>query len=92
VVGSDLRGLGDMLESHQVGKSFRMGDSQSLAQVILRCLSEKNLLEDMQRKARPFVEAYYAWHEIVKRTAGHMAGLLRTSPGRRAGKEPARCP
>jgi glycosyltransferase involved in cell wall biosynthesis len=75
VVGSDLCGLGDMLESNGVGMSFAMGDPRALASAVLRCLSDPLHLQRMQQSARQLVEQRYSWRETVKCTAGFLAQL-----------------
>jgi glycosyltransferase involved in cell wall biosynthesis len=65
VIGSDIPGLGDMLEKEAIGSSFAMGNHQSLARAIIDLLGNKEKLEEMGERARDFVIHNHAWEIIV---------------------------
>jgi glycosyltransferase involved in cell wall biosynthesis len=65
VIGSDIPGLGDLLENKKIGRSFHMGDSQSLANNILELLTDKTLHKKMGCNARAYIIEYCSWEAIV---------------------------
>lgn len=67
VIGSDIIGLGDMLEKEGIGKSFPMGDSLALSEAIIRLIQDANKIETMGKKARKFVIDNYSWENVVCR-------------------------
>ena len=67
VVGSDIPGLGDMLEGEGIGFSFSMGDHKALAEVIVDLLSDKGKLEEMGERARDYVIKNHSWETILDR-------------------------
>ena len=67
VVGSDIPGLGDMLENEGMGVSFQMGNQKALANAIIELLSDINKLRDMAEKARSYTIKNHSWQSIVDR-------------------------
>jgi glycosyltransferase involved in cell wall biosynthesis len=67
VVGSDIPGLGDMLEHEGVGRSFPMEDQHALACTVNDLLSDPAVLTAMGKRARLLTEREYAWESIVQR-------------------------
>lgn len=67
VVGSDIPGLGDMLEKERIGVSFRMGDPVELSKTINSLLADSYRLKEMGKRARSFVVKNYTWNGIVDR-------------------------
>jgi glycosyltransferase involved in cell wall biosynthesis len=67
VVGSNIPGLGDMLEQHKIGLSIPMDNPHALSKAILSLLSDNNRLKKMEKQAREFSVENYAWENIVKK-------------------------
>jgi len=65
VIGSDIPGLGDLLEKERMGRSFPMGDHNSLARVLIDLLSNRDMLKEMGARGRDFVVQHHAWGIIV---------------------------
>jgi glycosyltransferase involved in cell wall biosynthesis len=65
VVGSDIPGLGDMLENEGMGVSFPMGDSKALAKTIIELLSDINKLRVMAERSRAYIIRNHSWQSIV---------------------------
>jgi glycosyltransferase involved in cell wall biosynthesis len=65
VIGSDIPGLGDLLEKQGMGRSFPMGDHNSLAMLLIDLLSSRATLKDMGEKGRKFVIDNHSWEGIV---------------------------
>jgi glycosyltransferase involved in cell wall biosynthesis len=65
VVGSDIPGLGDMIESEGIGISFPMEHHTALARAIVGCLADKEQLQKMGDRARRFVIRKHSWEAIV---------------------------
>jgi len=66
VVGSDIPGLGDMLEREGVGLSFPMGNSKALAEATLSLLSDRDKLKYISKEARRFAVDNCAWEIKVE--------------------------
>ncbi len=81
VVGSDIPGLGDMLEKEAIGSSFAMGDHKALARVIIDLLSNKEQLREMGERGRDFVVANHAWEIIVDKLEIAFQKLIRAKQG-----------
>jgi len=79
VIGSDILGLGDMLEKEGMGASFRMGDHEALARVIIALLNDTDRLRDMGKKGRDFVVNNYSWEIIVDKLETLFDGLIGTT-------------
>jgi glycosyltransferase involved in cell wall biosynthesis len=56
----------NVLDGHHVGLSFLPGDSDSLAEQIIKLLNHPAMREEMARAARPTVIAHYSWSIKVK--------------------------
>jgi glycosyltransferase involved in cell wall biosynthesis len=67
VIGSDIPGLGDMLEKMDVGMSFTMGDSVALSTAIIKLSKDQRQIISMGKKARTFVLNNYSWEILVNR-------------------------
>ena len=76
MVGSDIPGLGDMLENEKIGRSIAMGDSLSLAQAIISFLDNPNALMDAGKRARVFAVHNYSWESIVSRLEANIFTLV----------------
>jgi hypothetical protein len=66
-VGSDISGLGDMLESNGVGRSFHMGNHDDLSGALLALLTDQTRAAEMGRRGRAFVVECCSWPVIVDR-------------------------
>jgi glycosyltransferase involved in cell wall biosynthesis len=67
VVGSDISGLGDMLENNGVGRSFHMGNHDDLSGALLALLTDQTRAAEMGRRGRAFVAECCSWPVIVDR-------------------------
>ena len=67
VVGSNIKGLGDMLKNHRIGISVPVGDSDLLAESIIALMSDDNLMRNMGMKGRKCVIENYSWPIIVNK-------------------------
>ena len=67
VVGSNIPGLGDMLEQQKIGVSIPMGDDQALSKAVISLLSDKNRLKQMENQARIFSVENHSWETIVNK-------------------------
>jgi glycosyltransferase involved in cell wall biosynthesis len=65
VVGSDIPGLGDMLENEGMGVSFPMGDNKALAKAIIELLSDIDRSRDMAERSRAYIIKNHSWQSIV---------------------------
>jgi glycosyltransferase involved in cell wall biosynthesis len=68
VVGSDLKGLGDVLTAHRVGLSFPSGDRAALAQAVTQLLQNREAAAEMGRRGRALVLERFTWEQVVRRT------------------------
>ena len=78
VVGSNIPGLGDMLEKEGIGASFTMGDHKALAKTIIALLNNTDRLRDMGKKGRDFVVHNYSWEIIIDKLETLFDGLIGT--------------
>lgn len=65
VIGTDIPGLGDMLESNCIGLSFPMNNYEALSDAIITLLSDSVKLKEMGKRGRKFVVNNYSWEVIV---------------------------
>lgn len=65
VVGSNIPGLGDMLEQHNIGLSIPMADYHALSKVVNSLLSDDEQMKQMGQKARKFSVENCSWEIIV---------------------------
>lgn len=66
VIGSDIPGLGDMLEDQGVGRSFIMGNHKSLAKSAIFLLDDMKRTRAMKKKCRDFAVNRRSWAVIVR--------------------------
>jgi len=78
VVGSNIPGLGDMLEKEGTGLSFTMGDHEALAREIITLLDDRDRLREMGKRGRDFVIKNYSWEIIVDKLEILFNGLIGT--------------
>jgi len=81
VIGSDIPGLGDLLEKERMGRSFPMGDHDSLAREIIDLLNDRETLKEMGERGRDFVVRHHAWKIIVDRLEAAFQGLIVAKEG-----------
>ncbi|MEW5736890.1 MAG: glycosyltransferase family 4 protein [Thermodesulfobacteriota bacterium] len=81
VAGSDIPGLGDVLEKRGAGVSVPMEDAPALARAVIGLLDDPEKAEDMGRKARIYVMEQHSWGAIADR-------LLRLFHDAQGGKRP----
>jgi glycosyltransferase involved in cell wall biosynthesis len=67
VVGSNIPGLGDMLEKEKIGLSVPMGDSKALAKSVISLLDNSNSMALDGLRARTFTVENFSWESIVDR-------------------------
>lgn len=77
VIGSDIRGLGDMLENEGMGVSFPMGDSKAMAEAIIELLSDINRLSEMGERSRSYIIKNHSWEEIVNKIESAPISFIR---------------
>jgi glycosyltransferase involved in cell wall biosynthesis len=66
VVGSDITGLGDVLERECIGASCAMGDAVQLAQKVNMLLDDPQELVQMGLRGRDYVVRRHGWESIVR--------------------------
>lgn len=76
VIGSDIPGLGDMLEREAIGVSFPMGDHNGLAKAIIDLLNNEAQLREMGERGRDFIIKNHAWEIIVDKLEAAFQGLI----------------
>lgn len=76
VIGSDIPGLGDLLEEERIGLSFPMGDHQALARAIIDLLSNEEQAKEMGERGRDFVIRNHAWEIIVDKLEATFQELI----------------
>jgi len=81
VVGSDIPGLGDMLETEGMGISFPMGDHKALTGAIIDLLSDKEKLKDMAERSRAYVIKNHSWESIVEKIENTFRALSHKDKG-----------
>jgi glycosyltransferase involved in cell wall biosynthesis len=77
VIGSDIPGLGDLLEKEGIGRSFPMGDHNFLASVLIDLLNNRETLKEMGERGREFVVRNHAWEIIVDKLADSFHGFMK---------------
>ncbi len=65
VIGSDISGLGDMLESQGIGISFPMGNQKALAEAIIYLLDNTEKIKKMGERSRAYIINNHSWESIV---------------------------
>jgi glycosyltransferase involved in cell wall biosynthesis len=81
VIGSDIPGLGDMLEEEAIGFSFAMGDHRALARRIVELFGEPERAREMGERGRKFVLDNHSWDVIV----GSLGATFQTLMARKKG-------
>ncbi|MHA1940173.1 MAG: glycosyltransferase family 4 protein [Candidatus Hodarchaeales archaeon] len=76
VIGSDIQGLGDVLDQEKVGTSFRMGDSLALSDAIIALLKDSSQLSLFGKKARKYVVEKCSWQKIVDKLENYFFFLI----------------
>jgi glycosyltransferase involved in cell wall biosynthesis len=69
VVGSDIKGVGDFLESSQAGISVEAENSPQLANAIVFLLMKKETRELMGKRGRQIVVKNYSWRSAAEKIA-----------------------
>lgn len=65
---ADTGGLSEIVVHEETGLKFEPGDSQSLADAMLRILTDGALSERITADARSFMGEQYSWNRIAERT------------------------
>jgi glycosyltransferase involved in cell wall biosynthesis len=81
VIGSDIPGLGDLLEKEGIGRSFPMGDHNFLASALIDLLNSRETLKEMGERGREFVVRNHAWKITVDTLADSFQGFMKTKEG-----------
>ena len=68
VVASNIKGVGDLLESSTSGISVPPDDPNELAKAIIKLLKNKQLREQMGDNGRKLVVKSYSWETAAKKT------------------------
>lgn len=77
VVGSNITGMGDMLEKHGIGVSFPMGNHKALASTIIDFYSNRKRINEMGNRGRKFVVNKYSWSIIVDKIIKACENMIR---------------
>lgn len=76
VVGSNIPGLGDMLEREKIGLSIPMGDCKALAEAVISLLDNRDsITDDGGIRARALTVENYSWESIVNRLESNIINL-----------------
>jgi glycosyltransferase involved in cell wall biosynthesis len=70
VAGSDIPGLGDMLERTGAGLSVHMDDPEALALAVIRLLDAPGEARAMGEKGRVYILENLSWRAIARRVLG----------------------
>jgi glycosyltransferase involved in cell wall biosynthesis len=81
VIGSDIPGLGDMLEREKMGSSFLMGDHNALARSLIELLGKPERAKEMGERGRKFVLNSHSWERIVTRLEATFQTLVAREKG-----------
>ena len=68
VVGSDIDGLGNVLQEEGAGLSFPAGDAEALARAVVQLLGDPARARAMGQRGRQLVLERYTWEQVVRRT------------------------
>ncbi len=77
VVGTDLQGLGNILEEKNVGKSFPVGEKEELAEAVILLLQDREMATSMGKRGREFVLKSHTWERVFEKTIELLKGKLR---------------
>ena len=67
VVGSDIPGLGDLLEKERIGVSFPMENPEALTNAVVELLKDNEQAKKMGERGREFVARNHSWERIVEK-------------------------
>lgn len=90
VVVSDTGGLGEIVHHGVDGLKSYPGNSQSLADMVIGMLSDRNMAESFKRQAFIKVQREYNWHEIARQTREVYRDILSSSRVNRWGEASVR--
>jgi len=69
VIGTDVRGLRDVLQRHRAGIVISPQNPERVAEAIIKLIEHKSLREEMGRNGRLTVEQEYTWARTAQRVA-----------------------
>ncbi len=81
VVGTDLQGLGNILEERNVGKSFPVGEKEELAEAVILLLQDREMATSMGKRGREFVLKSHTWERVVEKTIELLNRCLNSKRG-----------
>ena len=76
VVASDIKGVGDLLESSNSGIPVIPDAPDELAEAIIKLLKDKQLREEMGKNGREMVINNYSWENTAKKTIEVFESIL----------------
>ena len=76
VVASDIKGVGDLLESSNSGIPVIPDNPNELAKAIIKLLNDKQLREQMGKNGREMVVSNYSWENTAKKTMEVLESIL----------------
>jgi glycosyltransferase involved in cell wall biosynthesis len=76
VVASDIKGVGDLLESSNSGIPVIPDNPNELAKAIIKLLNDKQLREQMGKNGREMVVSNYSWENTAKKTIEVFESIL----------------
>ena len=76
VVASNIRGVGNLLESSNSGISVIPDNPNELAKAIIKLLNDKQLREQMGKNGREMVVNNYSWENTAKKTIEVFENIL----------------
>ena len=79
VVGSDIAGLGDLIQKEKIGNSFQMGSSEELGESIIELMSDKKGIKEVGNRARRYVLENKSWEIMVNRILNCFNDVLEES-------------
>jgi len=81
VIGSDIQGVGDLLEKMNMGLSFIPEDHIEFASMITKLLIDYNLRITMGKNGRKIVTEKYSWKNTAEMVIDVCAGLVKVKHG-----------
>lgn len=76
VVATPVGGTPELIRDGENGYLFPVGDSEAMAQRILRLLDTPSLAREMGSRGRRQVEASHTWEQVVEKTEGVYAQVV----------------
>ena len=76
VVASNIKGVGDLLESSNSGIPVIPDNPNELAKAIIKLLNDKQLREQMGKNGREMVVSNYSWENTAKKTMEVLESIL----------------